>query len=630
MSVKALLPANTAVQKFFCKSKLFTIYTGGFSITFENLKEVTGIFTAAWLNILMRIPVLKQFPFRWSHSHFEPLILFKILFCFIILFVAACQSASPLPAALPPTEPPATVVSTPSSAAAPTNSASHNVGSSQTPSNSLAVNGGGTALVGLIGSPVNLNPILENDTALRELTPLLFDTLLQVDPKTAVLQPGLAQSWEYRSSGREVVFRLPANLKWSNGDPLTAAAVAESLSASRHPALLAFSNIEALDDETLALTFVSINCSAVTALAQVPLLLPQTITATVPIGSGPFVVDDWPESKRNVSLRPNPNYHGPPPHLEGLSLRFLQADEIDIALSEGQFDLFGPIQSSITTLSSQFPNNQAPTQGTIITYPVPQVIYVAINFTPKNEEALPPQVREALVLALDRTAILAEALDNDGQVMASSLLPGHWAANSSLSPPEYDPTAAQALLRQAGLRDQDGDGWLDQNEQRLELSLRVNGQNELHQKLGWLVSSYYRAAGLFARSEGVGVDSVVDDLFTHDFRLAVFSWRILPDPDQQLYWRSTENSEGFGLNFTSYRNLTLDRLLDRANSIPGCEMEARRNIYAQIQETLAIERPVDFLIAPYQHLLVAERLRGPQPGPFAPLTWNVSEWYLAP
>jgi peptide/nickel transport system substrate-binding protein len=190
------------------------------------------------------------------------------------------------------------------------------------------------------------------------------------------------------------------------------------------------------------------------------------------------------------------------------------------------------------------------------------------------------------------------------------------------------PDEARQLLTQAGLRDSDQDGWLDSDGDRLDLSIRLNGLDKLHQRLGWLVSSYYRDLGLFARAESVPPDSVIDDLFTHDFTLAIFRWPILPDPDQRLYWQSAENKEGLGLNFTSYNNAELDRLLEAGVSVPGCQPQERDKIYEQIQEILAQDRPVDFILAPHNQLLVNNRLAGPTPGPFAPFTWNVAQWYL--
>ncbi len=477
-----------------------------------------------------------------------------------------------------------------------------------------------TAILGLVGQPDSLNPLLENDSALRALTPLLFESLLRSDPHTARLGPGLAQSWDYE--GRRVIFHLPPGLKWSDGRPLTADQVAASLAASRHPALAAVSDVATPDDHTLALTMAITGCAAVSHLAQLPLLPAGQVTQTVPLGSGPFVVEERSPGQARLTLVRNPHYRGDRPPLERLSIRFIEDEAAArIALSEGRFHLVGPLSAP---LAGEFR-----AEGfTDLAYPAPRMVYVAMNFAPRNEAPLPPEVRQALALALDRPAILAEALDNEGQLLAGPLLPGHWAAHTGLAWPEYRPDTARQLLRRAGWRDTDGDGWLDEDGQRVELGLRVNGENRLQQKLGWLISSYYRDVGLYVRAESVSFTSLVDDLFTHDFRLALFSWPILPEPDQRLYWHSAENEEGEGLNLVSYDNPALDELLEQAVSVPGCEPTERAKIYAEVQAALAEDRPVDFLLAPHWHVFVAGRLQGVEPGPFAPLTWNISGWYL--
>ena len=480
---------------------------------------------------------------------------------------------------------------------------------------------GGVALVGVVGSLTSLNPILNTSLTLQELRPLLFETLLRVDPVSAALQPGLAQSWVFSDDGKQVTFQLPANLKWGDGTVLTAVDIVASLEATDHPALQAFSRIRASNDTSLTLTMPTINCSAVTSVAQLPLLPSQEITTTIPLGSGPFVIGQWSENKRTLELNRNPHYHRTPSALGGIRIRFLPEEDIKVALSEGQFDLIGPLQPAILPA-------EIPERLTDVVYPDNQMIYLAINFAPKNEDPLDPNIRAALLQALDREAILAEALQGDGQLLSGPLPAEHWAYSRTLSPPVYDPALARKLLAEADLRDRDGDGWLEQAGQRLELSIRLNGQNEIHQNLGWLISSYYRELGLFARAEGVSLDSIVDDLFTHDFVLAIYRWPLLSDPDQTLYWHSGENVEGLGLNFTSYSNPALDRLLQQANRVPGCDPATRAEFYAEIQDLLNQERPVDFLVAPNNHLLQAVRLQGLQPGPFAPFTWNAAEWYL--
>lgn len=479
---------------------------------------------------------------------------------------------------------------------------------------------GGRTLLGLPGPPKNLNPITDNTAALRPITPLLFNSLLRVDPETAQVQPGLALAWQFSADGRQVTFTLPPDLAWSDGTPYTAADVAASLQATQHPALLKFNRIAATNDQTLQFDFLDVDCAAVTSLGLLPLLPADQILEPLPVGSGPFVIAEQAADGRLLTLARNPHYAGTAPRLSEIELRFFSQSELEIVLSEGAgpFGAIGPLTQRPAT----------PPGFRDLTFPAAQALGVAINYAPKNEPPLPEPVRRALLLALDRPAILSELLAGDGELLAGTLLTSHWAANPTLSPPEYSPEQAAALLAQAGLRDTDGDGWLELNGQRLELSLRLDGTNRLQQRLGWLVSSYYRDLGLFARAESVPRDSVTDDLFTHDFVLAVFGWPILPDPDQRVFWHTDENEPGLGLNFTSYSNPALDSLMTEAAALPGCETSARAEAYQAVQETLNTDRPVDFVLAPNQHLFVAETLYGLRPGPFAPFTWNAAEWYL--
>ncbi|GAB4439221.1 MAG: peptide ABC transporter substrate-binding protein [Anaerolineae bacterium] len=474
-------------------------------------------------------------------------------------------------------------------------------------------------LLALTGPPQSLNPITDGSPALRPVTPLLFDSLLRANPETAQLQPGLAQAWQFSADGRQVTFSLPPNLAWSDGTPYTAADVAASLEATQHPALLKFSRISAATDQTLQLDFLEPDCAAVTSLALLPLLPAGQILSPAPAGSGPFVVAGQSDDGGTLRLAPNPHYAGSTPRLSEIELRFFSQRDLEIVLSEGAgaFSAIGPLEQRPAT----------PPGFRELTYPAARAVGVAINFAPKNDPPLPEPVRRALHLALNRPAILAELLAGDAALPAGTLLPGHWAA-ATLSPPEYNPTEAARLLAEAGLRDGDADGWLELDGQRLELALRLDGTNRLHQRLGWLVSSYYRDLGLFARAESVPRDSVMDDLFTHDFTLAIFGWPILPDPDQRVFWHTAENEPGLGLNFTSYSNPALDSLMTDAATLPGCEEPARAAAYQPVQETLNSDRPVDFVLVPNQHLFVSERLYGLQPGPFAPFTWNAAEWYL--
>jgi oligopeptide transport system substrate-binding protein len=50
----------------------------------------------------------------------------------------------------------------------------------------------------------------------------IHETLVAVDPRPGQFRPGVAESWELSPDGRTWTFRLRADARWSNGDPVTA------------------------------------------------------------------------------------------------------------------------------------------------------------------------------------------------------------------------------------------------------------------------------------------------------------------------------------------------------------------------------------------------------------------------
>jgi peptide/nickel transport system substrate-binding protein len=240
------------------------------------------------------------------------------------------------------------------------------------------------------------------------------------------------------------------------------------------------------------------------------------------------------------------------------------------------------------------------------------------------------RVRQALSMAVDREGLVDGSLGGAAELVAGSLPASHWAADSALEPPAYDPDGARQLLAEAGWSDSDGDGWLDRDGERLRLPVRTNGGNQLREDIATLVAAYYRAIGVDAPVELVPWGAVVDDLFTHDFEAIVFSWPLSPEPDQSRWWLSTEDEIGRGYNFASFADETVDGLLSEGLTVPGCEPGRRADLYQQVQGVLAQEKPYDFLFIPYATLLARPNLHGLEAGPFAGPLDQAALWYLAP
>src|SRR5580704_7441226 len=72
-----------------------------------------------------------------------------------------------------------------------------------------------------LAEPESLDPHKTQLTPENNITPNLFEGLVVRDPKGNIA-PGVAESWSVSEDGLLYRFKLRANAKWSNGDPVTA------------------------------------------------------------------------------------------------------------------------------------------------------------------------------------------------------------------------------------------------------------------------------------------------------------------------------------------------------------------------------------------------------------------------
>src|SRR5258708_32136170 len=68
--------------------------------------------------------------------------------------------------------------------------------------------------------PALLNPALSTESP--RVSRLIFDALVQPDAKLGTPAGSLAEKWELSADGLTYTFHLRPNLKWSDGQPLTA------------------------------------------------------------------------------------------------------------------------------------------------------------------------------------------------------------------------------------------------------------------------------------------------------------------------------------------------------------------------------------------------------------------------
>ncbi|MEO8357706.1 MAG: ABC transporter substrate-binding protein, partial [Chloroflexota bacterium] len=199
-------------------------------------------------------------------------------------------------------------------------------------------------------APSVLDPALFYESNIYTVTSQVMDTLLRTESGIPV--PALAESWSVSPDGLTWTFTIRSGVTFHDGTPLDAAAVLYNLErwwdpdhlyhdgAFTHfgvifngfkgdPASL-ITNIAASGNNQVQITLSEpfsplLNALAVPSLAIAsPTAIQAGTMNTHPVGTGPFVFEDW--SSDVVNLTANTNYWGGAPTLANLNFKVISDD----------------------------------------------------------------------------------------------------------------------------------------------------------------------------------------------------------------------------------------------------------------------------------------------------------------
>ena len=488
---------------------------------------------------------------------------------------------------------------------------------------------GGTVRYGLVAPALNLDPVYVETVADRQIARLVWESLLQIDPVDGRLRAGLAQEWAISDDGYTLRFTLVPDALWHDGTPVSAWDVVATLEylimpGSRSPWQIDLASVEsvtAYGDLDVEILLSEPMCASLYDIGLVPILPAHQLRdlgAPEPgrefVGSGPFRQGE-PADNGNVRLFQNSAYRERVVLDELILVPYASNAALHEAWAAGQVDV------------THFPAGQgAPADGGV-SFSLPGVDYFLLIFNLRRGALMDVEAREALTLALDRESIAGQVSPSGATLLQASLLSDHWAlSEADLPAPAYDPMAAGAMLSEAGWADEDGDGWRNKWDTLLSLDVLTNGENPLRMSTAALVAQSFRRIGVESELHVVEWGIFLDLLFRHDFDVAVISWPFPLDPDQSVFWRSSETEAGRGFNFGQWENEDADALLDEAATYPGCDVQGRAALYGEFARLMGGELPIVPLFVPHGQLLVRETVFGVNPGAFAGPLCNAHTW----
>ena len=102
------------------------------------------------------------------------------------------------------------------------------------------------------------------------------------------------------------------------------------------------------------------------------------------------------------------------------------------------------------------------------------------------------------------------------------------------------------------------------------------------------------------------------------------------DPDNYDLWHSSRKPDPAtgkeGFNRAGFSTPELDKLIEQARTLPGCDQARRKELYAQIQNIVAEGAGWNFLHQPRTTVAASKKLSGIEPSTFRRLLYNVHRW----
>ncbi len=260
----------------------------------------------------------------------------------------------------------------------------------------------------------------------------------------------LAERWEQSPDGLTWRVYLRRGLRFHNGAPLDAAAVATSVRAAMGPAarpgLRNVLSVEAADPLQVVIHVRRPSHFVLDALYSMPIRSTQSPKGTTgsakAAGAGPFRVDS--QTKDSATLSAFPGYFRGKPPIDRVDIRpYKDARSAWTGLMRGEIDLLYEVTPDVR----DFIESSKATQ--VRSFLKPFVYSLGVNM--RHPVLRQRAVRLALNQAVNRDDIIKIPFGGRAQPAASVIWPKYWAYDERVPAFSYAPADARRLLDDAGL-----------------------------------------------------------------------------------------------------------------------------------------------------------------------------------
>ena len=419
----------------------------------------------------------------------------------------------------------------------------------------------------------------------------VFETLVKINSDGSIT-PLLAERWEISPDLKSYTFYLRKDAKFQNGVPFNGNIVkfsfergaAENSVNPNKRLYQKFDRVAVIDDYTVVILNKEINPELLFMLGQGTSIMvePSSVetNGTKPVGTGPFKVDVWNKGSSIVLSKWDGYRNAAAIKMKKVTFRFISDPAAQIAaMLAGDVDAFPRFTPRGVPQFKSDPRFQVIVGGSRAK------TILALNNKKKPLDDV--RVRRAIMMAIDRKAVIDGAGDGFGAPIGSHYVPGALGYIDTTGINPFNIEKSKALLAEAGIKTP------------LELSLKLPPPAYARQG-GEVIAAQLAKVGIIAKIENVEWAQWLSGVYggAKNYDMTIIS-HVEPF-DLGNYIRKDY--------YWGYDNPKFDALYERIQNSPSTA--ERSKLLGEAQRMLANDSPNAFLYQPQWITVANKRVKG--------------------
>jgi ABC-type transport system substrate-binding protein len=419
-----------------------------------------------------------------------------------------------------------------------------------------------------------------------------FDRLTAYD-ENGQIRPYLAEAMEPNDDFTEWTITLREGVEFHDDTPLDAEALKvhfEAMVASLiwGPSVAAIESMEVVDDRTLLIhmnapfsTFPHL-MSAQPGFVAAPSQYADPDGARNPVGTGPFVFEEWVEGE-HLTVRANPNYWREGyPYLEQITYRVIpDSGERRVALENGDLDLME------TTAADDIADLEESGNYRIYLDSEGENTEMTAMLNTGRMPFQDPVAREAVALGLDKQAIADNVYAGRFDVASGPFRSESPWFTDTATWAQHDKAAAQELA----------DQFAAEHGEPISFVIEIS-QDPFELKVAQEIERQLEELGMQVEVSAVPPQQTTIDVAvgSYDMNVTNLLWGS-QHPDREYFTLHSSNALPVGeiaLGITRMQNETIDAALDASRETD--QLEPQVEAWGTVQEQLAMENTFIFLV----------------------------------